>query len=54
MFAWAAAVQDGMPVSMAFKNAIINKFPADCEAELQGIYSAVVDAAKLQSYLVRN
>jgi len=53
MFAWAAAVQDGLPVSMAFKNAIINKYPADCEAELQGIYAAVVDAAKLKSYLVR-
>lgn len=53
LFAWAAAVQSGMPVGMAFNNAIVNKFPSDCEAELRGIYSAVVDSAQLKSYLAR-
>ena len=51
LFAWASAVQSGMPVGIAFNNAIINKFPSECESELRGIYSAVVDSTRLKSYL---
>ena len=53
LFAWASAVQEGMPVGLAFNNAIVNKFPADCEAELRGAYAASIDSAELKSYLVR-
>lgn len=51
LFAWASAVQSGMPVGIAFTNAIVNKFPSECESELRGIYSAVVDSSRLKSYL---
>ena len=53
LFAWAAAVKDGMPVATAFKNAVLHKFPADCEAELRGIYSAMIDSGKMKEYLRR-
>jgi hypothetical protein len=53
LFAWASAVQEGMPVGLAFNNAIVHKFPADCEAELRGAYAASIDSAELKSYLVR-
>ncbi len=51
LFAWARAVKQGIPVSTAFQNAIINKFPADCESELRGVFSAAVDAKKFKQYL---
>jgi MoxR-like ATPase len=54
LFAWASAIQAGLPVSVAFTNAIVNKFPIDCESELRGIYAAVIDSAKLKSYLGRS
>lgn len=53
LFAWAEAVKSGLPVGLAFENAIINKFPADCEAELRGLYTALIDAVKLKSYLTK-
>jgi cobaltochelatase CobS len=53
LFAWASAVQEGMPVGLAFNNSIVHKFPADCEAELRGAYAASIDSAELKSYLVR-
>jgi hypothetical protein len=53
LFAWASAVQEGMPVGLAFNNAIVHKFPADCEAELRGAYAASIDSAQLKSYLAR-
>jgi MoxR-like ATPase len=53
LFAWASAVQEGMPVGLAFNNSIVHKFPADCEAELRGAYAASIDSAQLKSYLVR-
>ena len=51
MFAWARAIKGGMPVGKAFNNAIVNKFPSECEAELRGIFAASIDAEKLKSYL---
>ena len=51
LFAWARAVSKGVPVGIAFENAIINKFPADCEAELRGVFSAVIDVNNFKSYL---
>jgi len=53
ILAWAEAVQEGLPVGIAFKNAIVNKFPADCEAELKGIFSATINVGDLKSYLGR-
>ena len=51
LFAWARAITKGIPVGLAFNNAIVNKFPADCEAELRGIFSATIDVANLKSFL---
>lgn len=53
LFAWASAIQKGLPVSIAFNNAIVNKFPAECESELRGIYSATIDVDALKSFLVK-
>ena len=43
LFGWARAIAKGIPVQLAFQNAIVNKFPSDCEAELQGVFSASID-----------
>ena len=43
LFAFADAIKSGLPISLAFRNAIINKYPSDCEGELLGVYSATVD-----------
>ena len=48
LFAFARAVRKGLPVSVAFENAIVNKFPQDCEAELRGVFSATVDVANFK------
>lgn len=53
LFAWARAIQKGVPVAIAFDNAIVNKFPADCEAELRGVFSATIDVQSLKSFLVK-
>ena len=53
LFAWARAIQKGVPVSIAFENAIVNKFPADCEAELRGVFSATIDVGSLKSFLIK-
>lgn len=43
LFAWADATQAGLPVATGFKNAVINKFPAETAVELLGIYTATID-----------
>jgi cobaltochelatase CobS len=48
LFAWAGAVAKGLPVQIAFQNAVINKFPADCEAELLALYAAKVDEVEFK------
>jgi cobaltochelatase CobS len=48
LFAWASAVAKGLPVSIAFQNAVINKFPADCEAELLALYAAKIDEVEFK------
>jgi hypothetical protein len=53
LFAWARAIQKGVPVSVSFDSAIVNKFPVDCESELRGIFSATIDTAQLKSYLTK-
>ena len=47
LFAWARAIKGGMPVSKAFNNAIVNKFPEDVHSELLGVYSAAIDESTL-------
>lgn len=42
LFAWARALNRKMPVRKSFENAILNKYPEDCHAELLGVYSAVI------------
>ena len=51
LFAWANAVAKGLPADIAFTNAVVNKFPADCEAELQALYTAKIDVRKFQEAL---
>lgn len=51
LFAWARAVGKGLPNAIAFRNAIINKFPDDCSGELQGIFLAEVNEAEFISAL---
>lgn len=53
LFAWARAIQKGIPIGIAFENAIINKFPADCESELRGVFSATIDVGNLKSFLTK-
>lgn len=48
LFAWAGAVAKGLPVQIAFQNAVINKFPADCEAELLALYAAKIDEVEFK------
>lgn len=51
LFAFADAVGAGLPVDIAFANAIVNKFPQDCAPELLGIYAAAIDADEFASSL---
>ena len=53
LFAWARSIQKGLPISVAFENAIVNKFPADCESELRGVFSATIDVNNLKSFLTK-
>jgi len=53
LFAWARSVAKGLPVSTAFKHAVVNKFPAECASELEGAYAASIDENRLQQYLER-
>lgn len=53
LFAWARSIQRGVPVAAAFKNAVINKFPAECSIELEGIYTASINEAELQQFIGR-
>jgi len=53
LFAWARAIKRGIPISVAFKTAIVSKFPVDCAPELDGIYKATIDVHNLKSFLVK-
>jgi len=43
LFAWARAIQKGLPVRVAYQNTIVNKFPADVQAELDAIYALQIN-----------
>jgi cobaltochelatase CobS len=51
LFAWAAAVSQGMPIGVAYKGAIVNKFSPEAAVELQGIYVATIDESKFNTAL---
>jgi MoxR-like ATPase len=51
LFAWADGVNSGLPMALAFEGSVINKFPSDCEPELRGIYSAVVNESAVKQFL---
>lgn len=51
LFAWADATQAGLPVATGFKNAVINKFPAETAVELLGIYTATIDEVAFKQAL---
>jgi cobaltochelatase CobS len=53
LFAWARAVTKGIPTVTAFRSAIVNKFPADCEPELVGIFTATVDTVEFKKFLTK-
>lgn len=49
--AWAIGVKSGLPIQLAFTNAIIRSYPEDCHAELLAIATAMIDLPKLKSYI---
>ena len=51
LFAWARSVRKGLPVEVAFTNAIINKFPADCTAELVGVFTSQINVTEFKQAL---
>lgn len=51
LFALARAVQRGVPPSIAFQNAVVNKFPSDVAPELLGVWTAEVNASDLAAAL---
>ena len=53
LFAWARSVRKGLPVNQAFKNAIINKFPADCAVELVGVYTSHISESEFKLALTK-
>ena len=53
LFAWARAVTKGVPTVTAFRSAVVNKFPADCEPELVGIFTATVDTVEFKKFLTK-
>ena len=53
LFAWARAVTKGVPTVTAFRSAVINKFPADCEPELVGIFTATVNTVEFKKFLTK-
>jgi hypothetical protein len=53
LFAWARAVTKGVPPATAFRSAVINKFPADCEPELVGIFTATINIVEFKRFLTK-
>jgi hypothetical protein len=53
LFAWARAVSKGVPPATAFRSAIVNKFPADCEPELVGIFTATINIVEFKRFLTK-
>lgn len=51
LFALARAVKKGLPLSLAFRNAVVNKFHSDCEGELLGAFGATFDEAAFAAAL---
>ncbi len=51
LFAFARAVKKGLPVRTAFNNSIVNKFPAECEAELVGVFTAQINEDEFKQAL---
>jgi nitric oxide reductase NorQ protein len=51
LFAFARAVKKGLPVRTAFNNAIVNKFPAECEAELVGVFTSQINEDEFKQAL---
>jgi nitric oxide reductase NorQ protein len=49
LLAWASACKMGMPVSVAFHNAVVNKYPMDTLPELMAIYIAEINEYEFQS-----
>ena len=53
LFAFARAVQRGLPVGVAFRNSVVNKYSADSEGELIGAFTATVDAVAFAAALTQ-
>jgi MoxR-like ATPase len=52
LFALADAVRKGLPLDVAFENAVVNKFHSDCAPELLGCFAATFDEASFKQALV--
>ena len=53
LLAFARGIQGGLPVGVAFSNAMVNKFHSDVESELRGIFSATIDVNNLKTFLTK-
>ena len=51
LFALADAVRKGLPLDVAFENAVVNKFHSDCAPELLGCFAATFDEASFKQAL---
>jgi MoxR-like ATPase len=51
LFALADAVSKGLPLDVAFENAVVNKFHSDCAPELLGCFAATFDEASFKQAL---
>jgi nitric oxide reductase NorQ protein len=45
LIAWARATAKGVPFKQGFINAVVNKYPADCELELLGALTTIIGEA---------
>jgi cobaltochelatase CobS len=49
--AWAIGVKSGLPVELAFENAIIRSYPEDCHPELLALFKTFIDVTKLSKLI---
>ena len=45
LIAWARSTAKGVPFKQGFMNAVVNKYPADCELELLGALTTIIGEA---------
>lgn len=49
--AWAIGMKSGLPIELAFENAIIRSYPDDCHPELMALFKTFIDVPKLSKLI---